>query len=245
VKTAPPEITGAGVVGDPTGDRLVRFSFVVRALHWANALLFGVLIATAAVLYIGQLSVIVGRRELVRQIHVIAGLALPLPVLLALAGPWRRPVSADIRALNRFDADDLRWLRSRVPGRRARAIRKGSPVRLGKFNPGQKLNAAFTAGTIVVMLATGSIMFWNRYFAVNTRTGATFVHDWLAISIGFVVAGHIYMAVSDGDSFWSMVRGWVPADWARRHRSRWYEAMTGRAPKPVPRSRPSRPPRGG
>ena len=88
------------------------------------------------------------------------------------------------------------------------------------------------------MVATGSIMFWNHYFAVDIRTGATFVHDWLAIAIGVVVAGHVYMAVSDRDSFWSMVRGWVPAEWARRHRPRWHEAMTGHHPDRGPAGGP-------
>ena len=38
--------------------------------------------------------------------------------------------------------------------------RQRAGVRLGKFNPGQKLNAAFIAGAAIVMLATGSIMKW-------------------------------------------------------------------------------------
>ncbi|HEX3393187.1 MAG TPA: cytochrome b/b6 domain-containing protein [Acidimicrobiales bacterium] len=200
--------------------RLARFDVAERALHWANAALFGVLLATAALLYVGQLSALVGRRELVRHVHVVCGLLLPVPLFLALAGPWRRSVLADLRALNRFDGDDRRWLRSRG---------RDISVRLGKFNPGQKLNAAFVAGAIGVMLATGSIMFWFAPFPLAWRTGATFVHDWTAIAVGLVVAGHIWMAVGDGDSLRSMVRGWVPAWWAEMHRPRWYEQVTGLA----------------
>jgi len=198
--------------------RLARFDATERALHWANAALFGALLATAALLYIGQLSALVGRRDLVRQVHVVCGLLLPVPLILALAGPWRRGLVGDLRAFNRFDGDDRRWLRSRG---------RDTSVRLGKFNPGQKLNAAFVAGAIGVMLATGSIMFWFRPFPLAWRTGATFVHDWTAIAVGLVVAGHIWMAVGDGDSLRSMVRGWVPAWWAEIHRPRWYEQVTG------------------
>src|SRR5438045_3306391 len=51
-----------------------RFDRAERALHWANAALFGVLLATAAILYVGPLSAAVGRRELIRTIHVYSGL---------------------------------------------------------------------------------------------------------------------------------------------------------------------------
>ena len=199
-------------------ERLPRFDRVERALHWSTAGLVLVLLVTAAVLYFGELSTLVGRRELVRRVHVVSGLLLPLPLLLALVGRWSRGLLADLRAFNRWDADDRRWLRSwgRDPS-----------VRLAKFNPGQKLNAAFVGGAFGVMLVTGSIMHWFEPFPLSWRTGATFVHDWTSIALGLVIAGHIRMALSDRDALRSMVRGWVPSDWARRHRPRWYEEVTG------------------
>ena len=202
----------------PRPSRIARFDRCERLLHWVNAGLFILLLVTAAILYVGSLSALVGRRELVRQVHVIAGLLLPVPLLVALAGPWRRGLRADLRAFNRWDADDRRWLRSfgRDPG-----------VRLGKFNPGQKLNAAFVGGTIGVMLVTGAIMKWFGYFPVDWRTGATFVHDWTAFVVLVVVIGHIWIALGDGDALGGVVKGWVPSEWARHKRPRWYEEMTG------------------
>ena len=195
-----------------------------QALHWVNAALFGVLIVTAAILYIGPLSGLVGRRQLVRLTHVSTGLALPFPLLAARLGPWRKGFVADVRALARFDDEDRRWLRS---------FGRAKDVRMGKFHPGQKLNAAFTLGSVVVMLATGSIMHWFRFFPVDWRTGATFVHDWLAIVIAIVVAGHLRMALKDRDARRAMTEGWVPTIWARRHRPRWYEEMTGHPARPA------------
>ena len=194
-----------------------------QALHWVNAVLFGVLLATAAILYIGPLSGLVGRRELVRLTHVCTGLALPFPLLAARFGPWRTGFAADVRALARFDDEDRRWLRS---------LGRAKDVRMGKFHPGQKLNAAFTIGAIVVMLATGFVMYWFRFFPVDWRTGATFVHDWLAFVIAIVVAGHVRMALKDADARRAMTQGWVPTAWARRHRPRWYEDMTGHPADP-------------
>lgn len=216
----------------PARARLARFDEVEQALHWVNAGLFGVLIATAAILYIAPLSGLVGRRELVRLTHVCTGLALPFPLLAARLGPWRRAFAADVRALARFDEDDRRWLRAL--GRKKRT--KG--VRMGKFHPGQKLNAAFTLGAIVVMLGTGSIMHWFRFFPVDWRTGATFVHDWLALAVAVVIAGHLKMAFSDSDALRGMTQGWVPTIWARRHRPKWYEETTGKAASPSEEGRP-------
>jgi len=207
----------------PVRARLARFDDAERMLHWVNAGLFGILILTAAILYIGPLSVLVGRRELVRWAHVYTGLALPLPLVLARLGPWRAAFLADVRSLARFDDDDRRWLRS---------FGRSRDVRMGKFHPGQKLNAAFTLGAILVMLGTGSVMHWFGYFPVEWRTGATFVHDWMAIVLFVVILGHLRMALSDGDAMRGMTEGWVPQIWARRHRPKWYEAETGRTATP-------------
>src|SRR4051794_19420249 len=81
-----------------TGSRpLPRFDLAERLLHWANAVLFAVLLVTAAILYISSLSAVVGRRGLVRDIHVIAGVLLPVPFVLTLVGPWRRGFVGDAR----------------------------------------------------------------------------------------------------------------------------------------------------
>lgn len=215
----------------PARARLQRFDGAEMALHWVNAGLFAVLIATAALLYIGPLSALVGRRELVRYLHVVTGLALPFPILAARFGPWRRAFRADVRALARFDDDDRRWLRS---------AGRDKGVRMGKFHPGQKLNAAFTLGAVVVMLATGSVMHWFRYFPLDWRTGATFVHDWLALVLAVVIAGHVKMALADPDARRGMRQGWVPTIWARRHRPKWYEEMTGRSAGSGPNGGPRR-----
>jgi formate dehydrogenase subunit gamma len=198
--------------------RLLRFDGVERALHWTNAALFLTLMTTAAILYVGPLSAAVGRRELIRQIHVWSGLVLPVPLLLAVAGRWGAQLRVDIGRINRWSADDRKWMRS---------FGRDPFVKLDKFNPGQKLNAAFTAAAIVVMLMTGSIMKWFEPFPVDWRTGATFVHDWMAIAIFVIVVGHIGTALSDPDALSGMVRGSVRSRWARRHRPRWYEEMRG------------------
>ncbi len=62
-----------------------RFDRVERVAHWVTATLMLTLLATGFSLYVGPLSTLVGRRNLVRTIHVYSGLLLPVPVLVAIA----------------------------------------------------------------------------------------------------------------------------------------------------------------
>ena len=119
----------------------------------------------------------------------------------------------DLRRINVWTKDEVRWLRL-LGGSNA-------PKVVDKFNPGQKLNAIFIGGSIVVMLATGFILKWFRFFPVNWRTGATFVHDVLAFAIFAVVIGHILFAVAHRDAMRSMIKGWVSESWAARNAPGW------------------------
>jgi formate dehydrogenase subunit gamma len=201
----------------PREPDLVRFDRVERIVHWVSAALFLTLMATGAALYAGPVGAVVGRRDLVRTVHVIAGLALPFPLLVGLLGRWGRPLRADLRRINRWIPDDRTWLRRRTRDR----------ARLGKFNPGQKLNATFLGAAIVLMLGTGIIMKWFEPFPLSVRTGATFVHDWVTLGIWLAVIGHVAFALRDPDALKSMRRGKISARWARTRRPRWYEETTG------------------
>jgi formate dehydrogenase subunit gamma len=176
-------------------DTVERFDLVERVLHWANAVLVLTLLATGASLYFGALSEIVGRRALVKEIHVWAGLLLPLPFVLALPGPWGTALRRDLCRLNRW----------------------GEP----KFNKGQQLNAAFVGGALVLMLVTGLMLRWPDSFRDDLRTGATFVHDWVFLALGVSVAGHVWLAISYRETLRGMWRGRVSAEWARRYRPGW------------------------
>jgi formate dehydrogenase subunit gamma len=197
------------------GDRrLLRFDRVERAAHWINATLFAVLMATALPLYFVQVEALVGRRELIVQIHTWCGIALPVPLLISLAGPWGARFRRDVRRFSLWMSEETHWLRTRG--------RERLPE-LDKFNPGQKLNALFIGGAIAVMLGTGAILKWFQFFPLDWRTGATFVHDVLAAAIFVVVFGHIVFAVTHRDALRSIFTGWITESWAARHAPRWLQ----------------------
>ena len=149
-----------------------------------------------------------------KLIHVWAGFALPLPVL---AGVLSSAYRADLGRLNRFAPDDWRWLRLRA--------RRDGTIRVGKFNAGQKLNAALSGGGIAVLLSTGILMYFPGMARLSWRTGATFVHDWFALAVGLLVLGHVSYALRDPEARRGMRTGRVAAAWARTHHAAWADEV--------------------
>ncbi|MDH6144411.1 formate dehydrogenase subunit gamma [Kitasatospora sp. GP30] len=193
--------------------RLARFTRAERWVHRCTSALMLLCIATAACLYLPQLAVLVGRRRLVTTVHEWAGLLLPVPLLLGLAS---RALRRDLGRLNRFAPYDREWLRA--------VLWRSYHRPAGKFNAGQKLYAGWIAGAVVVMLGTGLLMWFTGLAPLAWRTGATFVHDWLALAVGVVVLGHLWMALQDPEARRGMRTGSVDRRWATREHPRWEPA---------------------
>lgn len=195
-------------------ESLPRFTTAERWLHRTLGILMGVLLVTGAIMFFPDLSGLVGNRQIVTTSHEIAGWLIPLPLLLALGS---RAFRADAGRLNRFLPRDWEWLRS--------SDRRSGRIRVGKFNAGQKLNASLTLGALVVMFGTGMVMFWSSLFPDSIRTGATFVHDWVALALGLLVLGHIWMAFNDATARAGMRTGSVPRSWAEREHGAWVDEL--------------------
>lgn len=194
------------------GERVRRFGRSQRLVHRATAALMGVCVVSAGCLYLPALAELVGRRHLVVTVHVWSGLLLVVPFLLGLAS---RAFRADLRRLNRFGPHDRVWLRTVL-----RRDRHG-PRPAGKFNAGQKVYAGWLGGAVTVMLGTGLLMWATGLAPLVWRTGATFVHDWLALALGIVLAGHIGKALGDPEARRGLRTGSVDRAWATREHPLW------------------------
>jgi len=184
-----------------------RFDRAERLTHRIFALLMGVCLVTAALLYIPALGGLVGQRDVVRMVHLVAGFALPVPLLVGYL--VSRSFRVDVARLGRFQRTDWEWLRRRD--------RRTAGLLVGKFNAGQKLNAAFTVGSMLVLLATGSVMTFASWFPDYIRTGSTFTHGWFAIAVAVVAAGHLWMAYGDPEARRGMRTGVVSEAWVHRN----------------------------
>ena len=187
-----------------------RFSPVERLLHWVNALGFFFLLATGLILYLPSLSMLVSRRQTIQGIHFWAGVgwlgALALVVVLGL-----RRLLATAREIEQFDGDDLRWLR-----------RRRAPQ--GRFNAGQKINAALTAAFTVLFGVSGLLLWFGEQDTRYRFASTVILHDGLMyVSLGLLV-GHLYLALihpATRHALRGMTLGDVRVEWAMRHHAKW------------------------
>jgi formate dehydrogenase subunit gamma len=208
---------------------LARFGRPARWVHGLVALLMLVCLGTAAVLYVSALAILVGHRQVVELVHVWSGFALPVPLLVGLVAPSYR---AELRRLDRFTRHDWRWLRS--------STRRDGSIPVGKYNAGQKLNGALSAGAIAVLLLTGTVMYVTGLAPLAWRTGATLTHDWSALAVGLLVLGHLSFALRDPIAMRSLRTGTVPRQWARHEHSAWVDELTTTGVAPPGRATPRR-----
>ena len=187
-----------------------RFSPVERLLHWVNALGFFYLLATGLILYLPRLSVLVSRRQLIQSIHFWGGVGWlgALALVLLLGG---RRLLATARELETYDQDDLRWLR----GRRAPQ---------GRFNAGQKVNAALTAAFTILFGVSGLLLWFGEQDTRFRFASTVILHDGLLYASLALLLGHLYLALihpTTRHALRGMVLGNVREDWAREHHARW------------------------
>ena len=187
-----------------------RFSPMERLLHWVNALGFFFLLVTGLILYLPSLSMLVSRRQTVQAVHFWAGVGW-LAVLAAVLVLGGRRLLATARELERFDQDDLLWLR-----------RRRTPQ--GRFNAGQKINAALTAAFTILFGVSGLLLWFGEQDTRFRFASTVILHDGLMyVSLGLLV-GHLYLALihpSTRHALRGMTLGDVRVEWAMRHHAKW------------------------
>ena len=143
-----------------------RFTATERAVHWVHATAFFGLLATGLVLYVPRLSILIGRRPLVKNLHVYTAVAWIAALLLVVVLGDRRRLRQTLRELDEFDADDLLWLRRR-------------PAPQGRFNAGQKVNAVLTGAFALLFAVSGSLLWLGERDHRFQFASTILLHDWL------------------------------------------------------------------
>jgi formate dehydrogenase subunit gamma len=188
-----------------------RFSGTERAVHWVHAAAFFVLLGTGLVLYIPRLSVAIGRRPVLKEIHIYTAVAWLLALVLVVALGDRRRLRATLHELDEFDEDDMLWLR-----------RYDRPQ--GRFNAGQKVNAALTGAFALLFAISGSLLWLGERDHRFQFASTILLHDWLTFFSLVLLVGHLYLALiypATRHALHGMTVGTVRRDWAERHHPKW------------------------
>jgi formate dehydrogenase subunit gamma len=192
---------------------LRRFTRTERALHWTHALAFFLLLASGLALYLPQLIALVGRRPLVKEIHIYTAIAWLVALVAIIAGGDRRGLRATLGELDRFDSDDRKWL-------------LGKRVPQGRFNAGQKLNFWLTCAFAFLFAVSGFLLWYGERDTRFRFASTLLLHDGLMYVSLVLLVGHLYLAVihpATRHALRGITIGSVSEQWAREHHPKWVE----------------------
>ncbi len=198
--------------------RLKRFTRTERAVHWVHATAFLILFASGLALYLPSLAEAVGRRPLLKTIHLYTAIAWLVALVAVVVVGDRRSLRATLHEIDTFDRDDRNWLRHR-------------PAPQGRLNAGQKLNAIITAAFAVLFGVTGLLLWYGERDTRFRFAQTILIHDWLMYISFWLFLGHLYLSVihpKTRHALTGITRGWVYADWARKHHAKWAADQEGR-----------------
>lgn len=211
------------------GERIYRFTLPERVAHWNHALSFLVLLVTGGALVVRGVAPLLGVDllrgfALTHRIAAVLFTAVTVPVLWLgarqAAGHW-------VRSSFRLDRDDRQFL--------ARFPRDffGLPVTLpdqDRFNAGEKINSVLQILGWAIMVVTGWLLVWKDAIPRDLARAALAAHSFVALFLGAVVLGHIYLAAIHPHArpgLPGMISGWVPKWWAKSHYRKWYDRLSG------------------
>ena len=171
------------------------------------------LLASGLVLYLPSLAVVVGRRPLVKDIHLWSGIGWV--AVLALIVAARRPA--------RPRAHGPRPRHASTATTRA-GSRRRKPAPQGRFNAGQKLNTALTAAFTVLFLVSGLLLWLGERNTEFRFASTVLLHDGLMYVSLVLLVGHLYLAVlhpATRHALRGITLGTVDEEWAAKHHSKW------------------------
>ena len=187
--------------------RLPRFGRTERSVHWVHAAAFLVLLGSGLCLYLPSLAQLVGRRPLLKDIHVYTALAWAIALVAIVAFGDRRALRSAAREIDRLEADT-------------------------RLNKGQKVNAILTAAFAVLFAVTGVLLWYGERDTRFRFASTLLVHDWLMYVSFILFMGHLFLAViypRTRHALYGMTRGWVHEDWALEHHRKWAESVGKRS----------------
>lgn len=171
-------------------------------------------------------SYTLGTPQLGRLLHPILGCVVFIVLMIMLAR---------FAKYNLLNKNDRIWFKNiKNVTLNQEEGKDGEPLPVGKYNAGQKVLFWAIMGLIMLLLVSGLIS-WNRYFAgvfpIPVLRAALLIHSLSALALMLLIMGHIYMALWVKGTIKSMIGGYVPKKWAKKHHPLWYKEMVEKEQK--------------
>lgn len=192
-----------------------RYTPGARVNHWLNAIILILLALSGMSLFYPPLfflSDLFGGGTWARFIHPWLGIAL----IFTFAGLFIRFCRYNI-----WERTDTQWL-NRI--RDVLAARDENLPEVGRYNAGQKIVFWLMTIGILVLLASGIVMWewqFGDVFSVEQKRLAAVVHAAAAVVIIGVWIIHLYAAIWVKGTVRAMTRGTVTSGWAWRFHRKW------------------------
>jgi formate dehydrogenase subunit gamma len=200
-----------------------RYSGGARVNHWITATSLVLLALSGLALFhpsLFFLSGLFGGGPWTRIIHPWIGVVLFFSFLGLFLRFWR---------LNLWKRDDSAWL---AHGRDVLTGREDRAPEVGKYNAGQKCVFWAMSILIIVLIATGLVI-WDQYFfaytTIEQKRWAVLTHSIAAVVIINVWIIHVYSAFWVRGTIRAMTRGSVTGGWAWRHHRKWLRELVTRS----------------
>ncbi len=196
-----------------------RYTHRERLTHWAVAVSYVLLFLSGLALFhpfFFWTSSLFGSAAFMRILHPFLGAAFAV-----LFYSYALGLAKD----NAWTRSDSAWVGQMI----AYLNKKAEPRVEGKYNAGQKLMYWSMIGVILLLAATGILM-WRSVVGgvpIPLRRLASLVHAVMAFVMFVGIGVHVYAAYWTKGSIRAMTRGTVTRAWARYHHPGWYEKMVG------------------
>lgn len=218
--------------GDPV--TVDRYTAGARLNHWITATSLVLLALSGLAMFTPSLfflTALFGGGQWTRTIHPWIGVVLFFSFLGLFFQFWKA---------NLWKSEDGTWMASL---RHVLAGREEQLPEMGKYNAGQKVVFWSMTLLILILIASG-IIIWDQYFAdystITQKRVAVLIHALAAVTIICVWIVHVYAAIWVRGTIGAMTRGQVTGGWAWRHHRKWLkELVTGKPAGSKTKSRPA------
>ena len=211
---------------EPPIDRIQRFTWVERVMHWYTAATYIYCGASGLAFFTPHLywmALLLGGAPTARFWHPVLGIGFVLGIFW-MHHSWANDL--------KLDSDDRRWL-DNMKYYITNQDEKLPPQ--DKYDAGQKLYYWGMLGASIVLILTGFVMWFPEMVSRSLHWVLPIVVFFHSVAALFTIGGvmiHVYMSISNiPGSLKAMTEGHVSRGWAMLHAPKWYARIAAKEPR--------------